>query len=340
MAVAGQGLGPPVATAGDLDDAVRGGVPLLEASRFPQTQLGRGIVELIIQEGSLIGLMPFITLSGEAYVARHERTLPKVDFRKVNQGYQRDHATFDKSTWGVTILGGEVYVDNFIIRTRPGDGDVKARQFAQKAKAAALTFDWYAIHGDGTDDSFRGLNWMVANGWGQSIDLGGAIDPVDIFNKLDEMIDLCRVKTPDCFVMNRSARRWITWAARNFPGSGAGFTLLDVGFDNLGRQVMAYQGIPFVIMGDGPDGAPILPVTETAGGDAMTGGAATSIYLCAFGDEENIFGILGAGGTMDVQDFGETEAAPGHMGRIEFYPGMVNLSPYALVRGFNLAAPA
>jgi hypothetical protein len=338
MAVAGQGIGPPVATPLDLDDPLRGGVPLLEASRFPQTQLGRGVIELIIAESSLIGMMPFITLSGEAYVARHERTLPKVDFRKVNQGYNRDHATFDKSTWGVTILGGEIYIDNFIIRTRPGDGDVKARQFAQKAKSAALTFDWYAIHGDGTDDSFRGLNWMVANGWGQAIDLGGAVDPATIFDTLDEMIDLCRVKTPDCFVMNRNARRWITHAARNFPGGG--FTMLDVGHDALGKQVTSYQGIPFAIMGDGPDGKQILAQTELADGSDPEGGDSTSIYLCAFGDEENIFGILGAGGTMDVVDFGETEAAPGHMGRIEFYPGLVNLSPYALVRGFNLQAPA
>ena len=311
---AGSGLGTITATPGELDDALRGGVPLLEASRFPQTQLASGVVETIIQESAFLSWLPFMTLTGEAYVARHERTLPSVDFRKVNEGYARDHSTFDKSTWGVSILGGEVYIDNFIIRTRPGDGDVKARQFTQKAKSASMTFDYYAINGDGTDDSFRGLKWMAANDWGQTYDLDGGL-AADLFDGLDVMQDMLRVKHAEAIVCTRKFRRLVSHHARNIDG--AGFTNVDLTWDNLGRRVMAWDGIPFMITGDGPDGKPIQLDTD--------------VFMLATGDEENVFGILGAGGSMDVADFGETEAAPGHLGRIEFYPGMVNLSPYALV---------
>jgi len=311
------GTGITLPASGELDDPLRGAVPLLEASRFPQTMLASGVVETIIQESSFLSWLPFITLTGEAYVARHERTLPSVDFRKINQGYERDHSTFDKSTWGVSILGGEVYIDNFIIRTRPGDGDVKARQFSQKAKAAAMTFDYYAINGDGTDDSFRGLKWMAANDWGQEYALSAA-DAVSLFDGLDVMQDMLRVKSPEAIICTRKFRRLLTHFARNMAGTN-GFANVDMMWDNLGRKVTAWDGIPLMVTGDGPDGVPIQ--------------ADTDIFMLTTGEEENVFGVLGAGGSMDVADFGETEAAPGHLGRIEFYPGMVNLSPYALVHG-------
>lgn len=317
--------------AANLADPLRGAIPLLEVLRFPNHQLGRGVVEIMIQESPLIRMIPFITLTGEAYVARHERDLPSVEFRKVNEGYDRNWGTFDKSMWGITILGGEVFVDNFMVRTRPGD-DVKARQYAAKSKAAALTFDKYAIDGDGTNDSFRGLNWMAANGWGQQLDAGGGFT----FDILDLAIDMCRVKTPDAMLMNRSVRRGITALARNFPGGA--FPLIDVGTSTLGQQVMSYDGVPFAIIGDGPDGQPILANNETALG-AKPGGTKTSIYVVCFGDEENVFGILGAGGSMEVVDFGEIESAPGHLGRLEFYPGLACLTPYALVRVFNVGEP-
>ena len=86
-----------------------------------------------------------------------------------------------------------------------------------------------------------------------------------------------------------------------------------------------YNGLPIRILGDDADGNLILPFTKGAGSEAY-------MYILAFGEEENIYGLMGAGGMIDVVDFGETEAAPGHMGRIEFYPGLVCANKYALVR--------
>ena len=41
---------------------------------------------------------------------------------------------------------------------------------------------------------------------------------------------------------------------------------------------------------------------------------------------------LGLGGSFDVVDFGETEAAPGHLGRVEVYPGVVVSNSFSVVR--------
>jgi hypothetical protein len=45
-----------------------------------------------------------------------------------------------------------------------------------------------------------------------------------------------------------------------------------------------------------------------------------------------VTGLLGAGGTFEVRDFGEIDAAPGSVGRIELYPGLAAFSKYGLVR--------
>jgi hypothetical protein len=301
-----------------------GNVTLLEASRFPDNQLARGVVEVIVQESPILEMLPFITLSGEAYVSRHEKELPSVAFRKVNAGYTKSYGTFEKHNWGVTILGGEVFVDNFIVNTRPAD-QTKARQFNAVAKAAALTFDRIAIDGDGTSDTFKGLNQMVTEGFGQTQANNGGTPATVTQDDLDECIDLVRVGTPDAILGNRTIRRQITSIGR--AGS---YSQIDVGNDKFGRQVVMYAGIPYRIIGDDETGTQILAFDEAS--------STSSLYFTKFGDEENIFGIMGAGGMMDVKDFGEQEASPGHMGRIEFYPGMATLSKYALVRLTGITA--
>ena len=45
-----------------------------------------------------------------------------------------------------------------------------------------------------------------------------------------------------------------------------------------------------------------------------------------------MYGILGLGGSFDVVDFGETEAAPGHLGRVEVYPGVVVSNSFSVCR--------
>lgn len=120
--------------------------------------------------------------------------------------------------------------------------------------------------------------------------------------------------------------RQLTHAGRNISGQ---FSLIDIGTDAFGRRVNHYNGTPIRIIGDDETGTQILRFNEDPGD---TTADTTSIYLIKFGDEENVTGLLGGGGSMEVRDFGETQAAPGHLGRIEFYPGLAILSKYSVVR--------
>ena len=90
----------------------------------------------------------------------------------------------------------------------------------------------------------------------------------------------------------------------------------------------SYNGVPIRIVGDDKDGTAILGHDETQGSSAI----ASSIYAMAFGTDENVYGILGLGGSFDVVDFGETEAAPGHLGRVEVYPGIVVANSFSVCR--------
>ena len=306
-----------------------GAVTLLESHKDSGNMLKTGVVETLIQESPILEMLPMTSFVGAAYETNLEYDLPDPEFRQVNAPYTRSFGTDRKVFWGVAILGGEVFVDNFIVRTRGNVVDTKAKQYRKFAKAMARTFDQYFFDGTGTANDFKGVNTLIGEGFGQVYGAngdnanGGALSLDD----LDVAHDLIRSQSsPDAILANRTHRRKITKLARD---TSTGFSLIDVGDDKFGNQVTQWNGIGIRIIGDDRSGSAILDFDETRG----TGGAVkSSLYMIAFGEEENVHGLMGAGGTFEVVDFGETEAAPGHLGRVEAYPGICIANPYSVVR--------
>lgn len=312
-----------------------GSVTLLEAAKAGNDVLKRGVVETIIQESPILERLPMITISGNALKHSAESTLPTPAFRNVNEAYTTSWGTDVEHFWGTAILGGEVFVDNYLVRVRGNVYDVKARQWQKFAKAMALTFDKYFFDGTGTAKDFKGVNTLIAEGFGQTVAAnnnhadGGTLTLDD----LDIAHDLLRSQAfADVILLNRFTRRKITKLART---SVSGVSLIDVGDDRFGRQVTQWNGVPMGIVGMDKDGAEILAFDETRGNDSTT----ASLYMIAFGEEENVTGLMGAGGHFEVKDFGEIQSAPGHLGRVEVYPGIAIFNPYSIVRlsGINEA---
>ena len=94
--------------------------------------------------------------------------------------------------------------------------------------------------------------------------------------------------------------------------------------DKFGNQVTQWNGVGIRIIGDDRSGNAILDFDETRGT-----GAASSLYVVAFGEEENVHGLMGAGGTFEVL---ARRASPRHLGRVEAYPGICIANPYSVVR--------
>tara|TARA_R100000458_G_C8273471_1_gene248368 strand:+ start:1066 stop:2004 length:939 start_codon:yes stop_codon:yes gene_type:complete len=302
-----------------------GSLSLLESAKYGNDQLASGVVETLIQESPILEMLPFTAISGNALKVTVEDTLPAPAFRNVNENYTRTFGTDTERFFGCSILGGEVFIDNYIVRVQANQISAKARQYAKFAKAMSRTFDASFFDGTGTSKDFKGINALIDEGLGQKVAMAtnGAALTLD---KMDEAMDSVRNQSsPDVLLMNRTVRRKVTSLARNTSGY---FTLLDVGEDALGRQVSTYNGVPIRIIGDDKSGAAILDFDETQGSSNVT----SSIYALAFGTDENVYGILGLGGSFDVVDFGETEASPGHLGRVEVYPGVVIANSFSAVR--------
>lgn len=305
-----------------------GSMTLLEASKYGTNMLKKGVVETLIQESPILPQLPFITIAGNALESSTELNLPSPEFRKVNETYGRSWGTDTKHFWGVTILGGEVFVDNFLLNVTSNKESIKARQYRKFAKAMSRTFDKSFFDGTGTADDFKGLNALLSEGWGFTVyaEDGAANGGTLALNDLDIAKDKLRAQSsPDAWLCNRFVRRHITYLAHT---THSGFSLIDVGTDRFGTKVNFYDGVPLRIVGDDIDGNAILGFDETRGTSNQT----ASMYAVAYGTDENVCGLLGAGGHFDVRDFGETEAAPGHLGRVEVYPGIAVFNQYSLVR--------
>ena len=302
-----------------------GSLSLLEAAKYGSTTLGRGVVSTLIQESPIMEMLPFTSITGNALKVTVEDTLPDPQFRDVNETYTRSMGTDSERFFGCAILGGEVFIDSYIVRVQADQISAKARQYSKFSKAMSRTFDKSFFDGTGTSKDFKGINALIDEGLGQKVEAGtnGAALTLDM---LDEAWDSLRGQSaPDALLMNRTLRRKINTLART---TYSGISLIDVGTDTFGRQVNIYNGTQIRIIGDDKDGNAILDFDETQGSSSVT----SSIYAIAFGTDENVYGILGLGGSFDVRDFGETEAAPGHLGRVECYPGVVVANSFSVAR--------
>ncbi|KKL83407.1 hypothetical protein LCGC14_1975030 [marine sediment metagenome] len=307
-----------------------GSLTLLEANKDSSNKLKRGVIATLIQESPILEMIPFMGFDGNAIEIEVEVSLPTPEYRKVNTTYSRSFGGNTKRMFGVSILGGEVFVDNYILRVHSNKANAKAKQYRKFAKAMARTWDKGFFDGTGTADDFKGVNALIDEGLGQKIIQaagGGALD----FAKMDEAFDLHRSQAvPDAILINRVLRRKVTTIART---THTGISLIDVGTDVFGRQVMTYNDTPMRIIGDDISGNALLDFDEDPG-DASSDTA--SIYYVSFGEDENVYGLSGLGGSMEVSDFGETESAPGHLGRVEWYPGLAIDNPFSIVRHYGI----
>ena len=304
-----------------------GPVPLVEAVKAGSDVLKAGVVETLTQTSPMLETLPIKSFQGNALKHQVEGTLPDVQFRPVNSTYTRSWGSDLEHFWGVSILGGEVFVDNFIVNTMGNVYSEKAKQFTKFAKSLSMTFDKNVFDGDGLNNTFKGINALVAEGFGLKYRSnadnvnGGALTLDD----LDVALDLITGGEPDMILSNKWFRRKLKKLAMT---AVSGTVLIDVGTDSFGRRVTMYNDIPIRIIDEDKDGNQILGFDETEGATSNT----ASIYIVRLGEDNGLTALMGAGSYFEVRDFGETEAAPGHLGRIECYPGIAIFDPTSVVR--------
>ena len=202
-----------------------GGVPLLEAAKCGTDQLKTGVVETFIQESPIAEMIPWMTIQGNALKSFEEGSLPDLQFRDVNAQYERVWGSDTEHFWGVTILGAEVFVDNYLTRVVANSQDIKAKQYAKITKSLARKLDKTVVHGTGSAAAkdFKGFNSLIAEGFGQGLSASGvttltaasltAAEGQLFLDKLDEANDLLR---------NQSSANFIALYRATRPGERVG----------------------------------------------------------------------------------------------------------------------
>lgn len=298
---------------------------LLESAKYTDNKHKKGIYRIISERSPVSERLPFKQISGNAYTYDRELALSGVAFRGVNETYTRSTGVINPETERVVIMGGEIFIDRFQLKTS-NRYDLKATQWAMKAKAASLLFSATFFEGDSSANvrEFDGLRNRLTGS--QSI-LAGTNGAAISLALLDQTLDTVVGDTPGNKVayLNKRLRRDITNLGRNIS---SGYSMIDTGNDAFGRQVTKYAGVPLLIVERDDNEATLLDFDETAGSSNVT----SSMYVVRFG-EEFVHGIVAGGSGPDVYDVNdESDVAPGAIGRIDWYVGLCIVHPRGAAR--------
>lgn len=287
----------------------------------------RAIIELYARSSDILQAISFTNISGNALQYNLEETLPGISFRGVNEAFTEDAGVINPVTENLSIAGGDLDVDRFIVETM-GAGQRSVRE-AMKVKALALTWTKKFIKGDNSSDprEFDGLQTRLTGS--QKIQAGSTANGTPLsLAKLDEAIDA--VEGANYLIMNKAMGRRLTTAARTTSVSG----YVTYTKDAFGGRVMQYNDLPILFVDQDSTGTDIMGFTEAATSGTAT---ATSIYVVNF-SEGMLSGIQNGG--IDVRDLGELDAKPVWRTRVEWFTGLTLMHPRAAARLWSISDAA
>ncbi|MBW7990035.1 MAG: hypothetical protein FVQ84_08480 [Planctomycetes bacterium] len=285
---------------------------LLEASkRGLGTELDQAVVEIFARNSPILMVLPFRTISGNALKYNREQTLPGVAFRGVNEAFSSSVGVLNPITESLTIIGGDLEVDKFIIDTE--GADIRSIHEAMKLKAIAEDWQTTFFKGDVQTDvkEFDGLQTRLVGN--QLIDAGVSSggDALSL-GVVDELIDA--VNDPTHLAMNKTLARRFSAAARDTAVGG----FITFGKDEFGRRIMFYGDLPILVIQSLQGLDTVLPFTEANPGGGSA--ASTSMY-CLSITPNGIQGIQNK--PMEARDLGEQDIKPVMLTRVEWYAGMM-----------------
>lgn len=289
---------------------------LAEAAKLSQDMVLAGVMESIIKESPVLDMLPFIDVVGNAFVYNRLAAEPSIGFQAVGATWTESTPTYTKVTQGLTILGGDADVDNYIQLTRSDVQDQEVVVIQQKAKALARAWENTFVNGDtGSDaNAFNGLDKLVASGpAGQTVSMGTNGATLTLA-KLDELIDSVKTKNI-VLLMSRRTRRTLQNLVRT---SGA---LLESRPGNFLEWVQMYNGLPLFINDHISD-------AKTVG----TSSDCSTIYCLSVGEtDQGVVGLTAPGGPL-VEKVGELETKDATRWRVKWYSAIAWLSELSAAR--------
>jgi len=300
---------------------------MLEAAKHSQDELERSVAKIIVEASPVLEYLPQKTITGPAFRYHREASLGTVSWRGVGGTYTPDAGVINPLFEPLVILGGEVKVDNFEVKAMSNLLNLKAEKYRMKARQAGITFSETFFEGDTAVDpyQFDGLRKRLTGNQKIIMGSGGAQLTLAL---MDELLDAVLGDGGDKVLwMSPIMRRKVTTLVRAVTGSG----LINFTQDAFGKQQMAYAGTPIRVVRREDDGSSFFLFDEDPG----DGASDTASMYCTRMGVDYLHGIQSMS-LPSVKDFGEVEAGPYHLGRIEWYTGLVLKHPRAAARLYGI----
>lgn len=304
-------------------------MPLLraDAELLSNNQLISGVIDEIIDRDDLFSILPFVGVTGKAYVYNRESTLGGADFLDPNDPVNESAATFSEVVAKLRILAGDVDIDKFLQSTMGDTNDQMAIQIAKKAKAVGRMFHQTLATGNSATNakSFDGLRVLADQAQAAAAGVGGAQlvsaganGNALTLSMLDELCDAIP-NGADVIVMRRGTIRAFRSLLRATYGTDAVMQQLE----NFGRPMLTHNGIP-VIMNEFLSGA------ETQGTSV---GNTTSVYALRMNELDGLHGLYGGDNAgLVVENIGTVQNKDATRIRLKWYTGLALKSTRSIAR--------
>lgn len=304
----------------------------------------RGVIERFKLTSDFIKLLPQKPIKGTTYKYRVEEVAPGVSWRDVNQGYPESTGVIAPRIESTMIVGGDVFLDNALLRNQRSGGDaldLKAEQYDLKARSLAREIERAYFEGDDlvNPSEMPGLRRRLTGS--QVIPAAVGAGATLTLPMMDSLADACDLSIGTLhFFMSKANRRKLTNLALA-QGNSVNITYSSV--SDSGATIERYGGAPIHIVEDGWDASTLLAFDEDPGNGTAT---SSSIYAVMFDEQMGVCGLISGGDgdpLVSVREVGETTATgtgnpPGILGRIECYPGLMVKSPRCAARLRNVIA--
>ena len=293
---------------------------LVEAAKYSNDVLQKGIIELFVRKDPIFDKMGFIEILGNGLTYNVESVEAEAQFYSVGDTWVESTPEVTQTTANLVILGGDADVDNFLLATRSNINDLKQEAIAAKVKAVKKKYMDAFYYGHTTLDAkgFNGLHKLIESATYNTVAIGSASGTEVLLNmvKLEEAVDLVKVETPQLIVMTKLMRRSIN---KYLHGVG-GVTYREA----ADGRVQTLFGVDVAVSDYARDTENVLNEYATGkwgyDSDVATTGTATSIFVLSFSPKA-CQGIQQ--GNMAIEDLGVLETKDAHRFRIKWYASLM-----------------
>lgn len=298
---------------------------LVEAAKYSNDVLQRGVIELIAKDDPILSKLPFKEIKGNGLTYNVENTLATAQFYDVGDTWVESTSTVTQLTAVTRIMGGDADVDNFLKATRSNEQDLMQEQIVAKTKAIRNLFNLASLYGYALTETkyFDGLHYLLRSLTYNTVTVATVISVPTLLSlqKLEQAVDMVMNGKPDMILMTKMMRQYIN---KYLNGVG-GITKTDI----MGKSVQTLFDIPVAVSDnlsnaescDLDYGSSQFGHNYADGTGLVDNDGSTSIFVLQFASQA--FCGIQTGGGITVEKFPKLESKDASRVRIKWYPSIM-----------------